>query len=85
MYLIPKAPQVDQKDGSSYSKIIKTINKSIGRFRRDIALRWDKKKKKTKWAKGSSCIFTKYKKVCAELQVKVLIKKQEFKEELRNL
>ena len=45
MYLIPKAPQVDKKDGSSYSKIIKTINKSIGRFRRDIALRWDKKKK----------------------------------------
>ena len=45
MYLIPKGPQVDQKDGSSYLKIIKTINKSIGKFRRNIALRWDKKKK----------------------------------------
>ena len=28
-------------------------------------------------------MFTEYKKVCAELQVKVLIKRQEFKEKLR--
>ena len=47
-------------------------------------LRYDGMRKK-KCGKGSSSIFTEYKKVCAELQVKVLIKKQEFKEELRNL
>ena len=64
-------------------KIIKTVNKSTGRFRRNIVLRWDEKKKKC--GKGFSYIFTEYKKICAELQVKVLIKKQEFKEKLRNL
>ena len=65
-------------------KIIKTVNKSTGRFRRDIVLWWDEKKKK-KCGKGFSYIFREYKKICAELQVKVLIKKQEFKEKLRNL
>ena len=42
-------------------------------------------KKKKKCGKVFSYIFTEYKKICAELQVKVLIKKQEFKEKLRNL
>ena len=41
--------------------------------------------KKKKCGKVFSYIFTEYKKICAELQVKVLIKKQEFKEKLRNL
>ena len=77
-----------QKNSSRSSRsailfeIIKTINKSIGGLRRDTTLRWNEKKK---CGKGSSSMFTEYKKVCAELQVKVLIKKQEFKEELRNL
>ena len=48
-------------------------------------LRYDRMRKKIKCGKGSSYIFTEYKKVCADLQVKVLIKKQEFKEELRSL
>ena len=48
-------------------------------------LRYDGMKKKIKCSKGSSYMFTEHKKVCAELQVKVLIKKQEFKEKLRNL
>ena len=39
--------------------------------------------RKKKCGKGFSYIFTEYKKICAELQAKVLIKKQDFKEKLR--
>ena len=83
MYLIPKEPQVDQKDGSSYSKSSKLLTKVLGDS--EEILRYDGIRKKIKCGKGSSYMFTEYKKVCAELQVKVLIKKQEFKEKLRNL
>ena len=83
MYLIPKEPQVDQKDGSSYSKSSKLLTKVLGDS--EEILRYDRMRKKIKCGKGSSYIFTEYKKVCADLQVKVLIKKQEFKEELRSL
>ena len=70
--------------GHLIRKSSKPLTKVLGDS--EEILRYDGiRKKKTKWAKGSSYIFTKYKKVCAELQVKVLIKKQEFKEELRNL
>ena len=47
--------------------------------------RYDGTRKKIKCGKGFSYIFTEYKKVCVELQIKVLTKKQELKEKLRNL
>ena len=69
--------------GHLIRKSSKLLTKAMGDS--EEIWRYDGIRKKIKWAKGSSYIFTKYKKVCAELQVKVLIKKQEFKEELRNL
>ena len=77
MYLIPKEPQVDQKEGSSYSKSSKLLTKVLGDS--EEILRYDGMRKKIKCSKGSSYIFTEYKKVCAELQVKVLIKRQSSK------
>ena len=44
MYLIPKEPQVDQKDGSSYSKSSKLLLKILGDS--EEILRYDGLRKK---------------------------------------
>ena len=45
-YLIPKEPQVDQKDGSSYSKSSKLLTKVLGDS--EEKLRYDGMRKKIK-------------------------------------
>ena len=61
IYLIPKEPQVDQKDGSFYSKSSKLLTKVLGDS--EGKLRYNGMRKKLKCGKGSSYIFTEYKKI----------------------
>ena len=83
MYLVSKEHKIDKKDRSSYSKLSKLLTKVLGDS--EEILRYDGMRKKMKCGKGSSYICTEYKKVCVEVQVKVLVEKQEFKEKFRNL